>query len=202
MFKKKKKIAKLWHNGEILARLFFEILATENLNLLKIDEGHAKKSDLKRAWAKIYDEYFELENDPKMNIILKTKMRILQMARSIEMVRQAVYAICTVNFDDEQISKIVDGIEKNGFEFDRKNPIDSCLSILKEQIPSLETRIEIERDNLDSLLKGEATTFEENCVAFESHGFRVDENCSLRRYVAYKKSVIKKSRKDGKRKTD
>src|SRR5690606_30615714 len=138
-------------------------------------------------------------------IIVNTQMEIIGMVRQIEIVRQAVYAICTVRVDDEQLKSLADGIIANGFSFDLKNPLDSCLSIIKEQIPSLETRIEIEKDNLKSLTEGVATTFEENCVSYEQWGFKIDENCSLRRYVAYEKAVIKKSQKqksNGRRKVN
>lgn len=199
----RKQTAELWYNGKIPAYLFFEILTSQDLTLLKKDKGYAKERDLKSAWAKIYDEYFTLKGDPKMALIVKTQADIITMARTIEVVRQTVYAICTVKFDDTQLVGLIAKVRELGFDFDEKNPLDSCLSILKEQIPSYETRIEIEKDNLEMLTKGVASTFEENCVAYEGWGFKIDENCSLRRYVAYEKSVLKKaSKENGKRKAN
>ena len=192
---KKRKIAKLWKDGLIPARIFFEILSSQNLKLLKKEHGYAKKGDLKRAWSKIYDEYFVLKDDLKLAQIINTQANIIQMVRQIEVTRQAVYAICKVPFNKEQLKELVDGIKAQGFSFDIQNPLDSVTKILKEEIPSIETRIEIEKDNLKSLTDNVVTTFEDNCVGFEGWGYKVDENCSLRKYVSYEKAVIKKAQK-------
>lgn len=206
MFKKKRKTAKLWYDAKIPAWLFFEILSTDNLKLLKKDEGYAKKSDLQRNWAKIYDEYFILKGDPKLATIITTQMDIIKMVREIEQARQIAYAICSVKMTEDQLKRMAQPLIEMGFSFDLDNPLDSVLKIIKEEIPSIETRIEIEKDNLQSLKDGEASTFEENCVAYEGWGYKIDEDCSLRRYVAYEKSVIKKAQKqkqsDGKRKVN
>lgn len=200
--KKNTTIAKLWYNGEIPARLFFEILETSNLTLLKKTEGKAKKGALSTNWAKIYDEYFLLKGDMKLANIINTQVEIAKLVRSIEVVRQALYAICTVQFDDDGVMEIITKIRKLGFEFDEKKLMDSVVSILNHQIPSLETRIEIEKDNLKSLTDSVAATFEDSCVALEGWGYKIDEDCSLRRYVAYEKAVKQKASKqnsDGKR---
>lgn len=199
---KKKEPAKVWYNGEIPARLFFEILTSNDLKLLKIDEGYTKKGQLKRNWSKIYDEYFVLKNDPKLAVIVNTQVEIAKLVRQIEVTRQTLYAICTVQMNDEQVELLAKRITEQGFYFDIDKPLESVLRILQEDIPSIETRIEIEKENLKDLTEGVAATFEDSCVAYEGWGYKVDENCSLRRYVAYEKAVLKKSRKqksDGKR---
>lgn len=199
---KKKKTAKLWYNGEIPARLFFEVLKTQDLSLLKRNKGKAKEVDLKRNWANIYDEYFELKDDPKLVLIIRTQTEIIQMIRQVEIVRQAVYAISSVQFDKDQMASVIKGITDMGFSFDPDNPLDSVLQIIKYEIPSIETRIEIEKDNLKNLTQGAASTFEDTCVAYESWGYKIDENCSLRRYIAYERAVKQKAskqRNDGKR---
>jgi hypothetical protein len=193
--KKQKEIAKLWHNGEMPARLFFEILTTSNLKLLKITDGKAKKKELKRNWTKIYDEYFVLKNDPKLALIVKTQVDIAKLVRMIEVTRQALYAIVTVQFDNNQIKILADKITEQGFYFDVENIIDSVHNILHNEIPSIETSIEILKDNLKDLTEGVSSTFEESCVACEGWGYKIDENCSLRRYVAYEKAVKSKANK-------
>ena len=193
--KKPKTIAKLWHNGEMPARLFFEILTSKDMNLLKISEGTAKKKDLKRNWSKIYDEYFVLKNDPKLALIVRTQVDIAKLVRSIELTRQTLYAICTIQFDNEQLATLAGRITEQGFYFDVENPLDSVHRILQNEIPSIETSIEILKDNLKDLTEGVAATFEESCVACEGWGYKIDENCSLRRYVAYEKAVKSKASK-------
>lgn len=196
------KTAKLWKNGKIPARLFFEILTTQNLKLLKKTKGNADIEDLRINWSLIYDEYFELKQDSKLRLIIQKQIDVAKLIRRVEITKQALYAIATTKFTDDQINEIAQKISELGFYFDIENPIDSIHRILTEEIPSLETRIEIEKDSLKELTEGEASTFEDTCVAYEGWGYKIDEDCSLRRYVAYEKAVLKKASKqkqDGKR---
>lgn len=193
----------MWYNGEIPARLFFEILKTENLNLLKKDKDKkVKRKQLKKNWNQIYDEYFELKDDQKMKIIIQTQKDIISLATTIELVKQALYVIVSKKLDDNQIKVLSEKIKLLNFPFDENNPLESAHSLITEYIPSLQTRIEFEKENLKSLTEGQASTFEDNCVAFESYGYSVNENCSLRRYIAYEKAVLKRAKENGKRKTN
>lgn len=199
---KPKKKARLWKDGEIPARLFFKILETQDLCLLKRKKGKAGKGTLQKNWSKIYDEYFELRDDPRLRIIVEVQLSIVTMLRRAEIARHAVRALSTAKFDDEQMCDVIEGLKSLGFSFDMENPLDSILKILKNDIPALETRIELEKETLDNLTKGVASTFEESCVAYESWGFKIEEDCSLRRYVAYEKAAKQKAvkqKKDGTR---
>lgn len=136
----------------------------------------------------------------KLDLILKTKENIRSLMASIEIAKPILLSLCKVNFNDEQLNELKGVLSDLGFSIDLDNLLDSVLSVLEVDIPSMETRIEIEKDNLKNLTKGEASTFEENCVAYESAGFSIKEDCSLRRYVAYEKAALKKykSVKNGK----
>lgn len=193
----------MWYNGEIPARLFFEILKTENLNLLKKDKDKkVKQKQLKRNWSKIYDEYFELKDDQKMRNIIDIQKDIISLATSIELVKQALYVIVSKKIDKAQLKILSEKIKALNFPFDPEKPLDSAHRLISEYIPALETRIELEKENLKSMTDGQASTFEDNCVAFESYGYSVNENCSLRRYIAYEKAVLKRAKENGKRKTN
>ena len=199
---RKKKPAKIWHDAKIPAYLFFDILQTENLKLLIRKKGKLSKNDLEKAWASIYDEYYLLKGDRKLDLIIRTKKRILELMYKVEVVKPILYSICTVPFNEEQLNELAEKLKKVGFKLDLEDPLTSVLNILQSEIPAIETRIEIEKDNLKLLTDGEAATFEENCVAYESFGYKIDESCSLRRYVAYEKAAIKKSKSNGKRKVN
>lgn len=193
----------MWDNGEIPARLFFEILKTEDLTLLKKDKNkEVSKKNLRRNWEKIYDEYFELKDDQRMHLIVQSQKDIISLAASVELVKQALYVIVSKQLDDKQIKTLSKRIRALGYPFDDSDPLSSAHQLLIDHIPSIETRIEFEKENLKSLTEGKAATFEDNCVAFETFGFSVDENCSLRRYIAYEKAVLKRIKKDGKRKVN
>lgn len=200
-FRKKKKVLNTWHNGEIPARLFFEILETGKVGLLVKyvpgSKAHAPTLNaLNSAWSKIYDEFFTLKDDRKLRLIIKTKKDILQLYRTIETIRPILWALSVTPFSEDQLKEIVEQLVLYGININLDNPISGEIhKALTLELGGIETRLKLEEDNLKNLNAGEKQTFEDNCVQFEEFEFRVDENVSLRRYVSYEKAVIRKAKR-------
>jgi len=202
---KSKKTAQIWHNTKMPADLFFEILDSENLKLLvkDIPENKGlkkpKKKELQKAWDNIFDEFYEYSDNPKLRLILKVKKTILIKTRRLTIIKLAIENLAYASLPEENFVKIVEGLRKMRIKIDLKKPRrEEILRVLKVDLAQLETDIEIEKDNLSNLTKGEKRTFEENCVSLEDAGYQVAETVTLRKYMAYIKAAIVKSNKQKK----
>lgn len=194
-------MAKTWFNGEIPARLFFEILESGKLaKLVKDEPGNnypvPATSVLKRNWDKIYDEFYRLKDDRKLRLIVKTRKTILRLYRTIEVVKPVLWALANTPFNEEQLAEIVEQLKPMGVVIDLENPMsEEVLKALQRQLGGMETQMKLEEDNLANLVKGEKRSFEDNLVIFEEGGYQPDENMSLRMYCAKEKALIRKAKR-------
>ena len=201
---KRKKKPPLWRNCEIPAKLFFEILETGKLaKLVKRKTGSKPRTkDLVKAWEAIFDEFFTLKDSQKMRLILKVKNKILRLSTRIELIERVLRSFALVKYpDQEQLARMVEKLRKFRVKINPDGDLyEELLKALRNDLPALKTALEVEKENLNNLTKGEKTTFEENCVALEGFGWNIAEDVSLRRYLAYDKAAhikAKKNRKDG-----
>lgn len=189
--------AKLYRDCGIPAMLFFEVLESNKLGRLQKTKGLPPATEVyQAAWDAILDEYQELKKDGKFALILDTKARILDTFKVIHSVKSALYFMAKNPLDREQKVKISQALAVVGVRFNVDKPlaeeIERCCRV---DLAGIESRLELEKDNLKNLTKAEKANFEDNCVAFESYGFKVDDTVSLRRYLAYEKACREKSRK-------
>ncbi len=195
---KTKKKAKTWFNASIPAILFFEILVSGDFKrLIKDDESKLRKpsgGELERIWSNIYDEFYVLMDNRQLRMITETKQSILILSRRIETVKPVLFSMAKYQFTEEQLKELVLGLEINGIYINLNNNLtEEVHKAVTIDVPGMETGLEIELDNLEKLQKGEARTFEANCVLFEEYGYRVYNDDSLKLYIEKEKAVIRKA---------
>ena len=205
---RKKKVAKTWHNCDIPAKLFFNILSTQNFNLLIKDISEndnvkkPSKGTLNRTWDKIYDEFYLLVDSRQLRLILETKKTVLEYILKIETVKTVLFALAKYQFNEKQLEEIVQQLKEHNIFIDLKGDLTEQVSnIIKYDIAGLETALQIELDNLENLQDGEKRTFEANCVIFEDYGFKVSTDCTLKMYIEYEKAVIAKAAQQKQKRT-
>lgn len=203
--KKHIRTAKYWHDMMIPARLFFEILEDDKVYRLIYQEydgktlSKPKTKDLERAWAKIFDEYFRIKNDPKLKLILKTKREIIKWYRRIAIGEFVLLNVATKPLTDQMRKDVFEKLKKLQIYINPENDtLEEIKKALTITIAGFKNRMELEKDNLNNLTKGVKSSFEEDCVSMEDFGFKIDENVSLGRFLQYEKSCIKKA-KNGRR---
>lgn len=191
---------KYWHDTRLPAELFFEILESGKLKRLTT-KGKASKGDLRKAWSKILDEFFELKNDSQLKIIIRTKKEILNQSIKIKTIENTMRVLSVVSLPRETVENIVEKLKDLHIHIDLEKPLNKeILRVLEVDLAGLKTRLEIENDKLKGLTKGAKATFEENCVNIEGAlGRSISEGVSLRKYVAYEKQGIKVSKKSKKK---
>ena len=200
MNKVKKTKAKNYRDSKIPAQLFFEIMESQDLKKLIYEpygENNTvapKEKQLSKDWANIFDEYFELVNDPKHRLVLKIKIKIVSLYRKISMIEIILKEIAIRPFTNEQKQNLFSQFKKLGIYIDVDKPIkEEIIRILKIDLEGFKTRFQIEKSNLDEITKGEISTFEENIVALERALGKdyLPDTITLRRYATYIKQAKK-----------
>ncbi|WP_438423137.1 hypothetical protein [Aquimarina macrocephali] len=181
-----------WKNGEIPANLFFYNLNNEDLSFL-IKDGNPSNEDLEKAWSDIQDEYFELEGNRKASLLITTRNRIALLVLKINICKISVNIALKNNLNEDQINSIISGLSRIKIKVIKDSSLIDQLTLIVEQyIPSWETELEIEKENLKKHVSKEVSNYEEVIESMSDIKDRhLPENMSLRRFSAVKKSAIK-----------
>ena len=193
---------KYWYNTKIPAYLFFEILESEKLKKLTI-EGKPSKGDLRKAWSKIFDEFFTIKNDAQLKQILRRKNNIIRLNAEIKSAENALRVITMLQgvlVDSrlkESLKSLYESLKLLNIHLDIEKPINTeVLNALQISIAGLKTKLSIEEDELGDITKGAKSSFEDSCVAFETAlGVTTNEIMSLRKYLSYEKSFKEKNKR-------
>lgn len=214
-FKKKVKsqltpISKCWNNCDIPAKLFYKIIETNDHSLLTI-EGNPDKTQLNNAWRSIYDEFFTIKNDGKLKLVLKSQIQVIKLEFKIQTIKNILYAISTTPLTKDERIKLIEGVNSIGLNIDvekyklevgKKSELflkGEIIRVNKTVLPHLINRLNLEKGNYDNLTEKKeiVSSFEDNCVNIENALNRsVDDKMTLRKYLAYEKSVIKLSKRN------
>lgn len=187
---------KCYHDTRIPAVLFFEILESENLKRLVI-KGKFKKKELRKAWERIFDEYFLIKDDQKLRLILRMKKKIISLNHKINVVQNALKAVSVAPFSDEDLLLIIEKLKGLNIHINKGNNLyDEIIGAMNTQVAAVKTQIEIEQMKLKEITKGATSTFEDNCVGIENVlGRGISEDVSLRKYLSYEKSAKLQAKK-------
>lgn len=192
---------KYWHDTRLPAELFFEILQSGKFKKLII-KGKPSKGELRKAWSKIFDEYFTIKDDTQLKEILRVKKNILKSTLKIQTIEASLKIFALGKLNKETTTNIVNKLKEIGVFIDLKKSLnEEVLRILKTHLAGLKTSLQLEEHQLKELTKGATTTFEDNCVNIEQClGRSITENVSLRKYLAYEAqakriSIERKKRK-------
>ena len=189
----KVKKTKYYKDLKVPAYLFFDILESNDLRLLII-KGEPKEGKLKKAFSRIFDLYYEVKNDGKLRLILKTKKNIIKLYRKIGIIEAVVLSLVQFSFPEDKVKELIAGLRKGGININEDLDLDKeLLRVLKNDLAGFKTHLALEEDNLKNLSKGEKSSFEDSLVALESvFTFAIDEKISLAKYLSYQKSATKK----------
>lgn len=182
-----------YQNANIPATLFYEILDSGELSLLVL-KGKPTKNQLEKAFTNIFDEFFELKNDSKMRLVLKTKKEVIRLYRKIAIVEAIILSLVKFSFPDEQVKLLVEQLNKAGISVNGENDLDEeLLKALQTSLAGYKNILALEEHNLKELTKGVKGTFEDSLVSLEGViGYAIDETVTLRKYLAYEKRATKK----------
>ncbi len=187
------KKVKYYKDLKIPAYLFFDILETSDLRLLII-KGEPKAGKLDKAFSKIFDLYYEVKNDGKLKLILKTKKNIIKLYRKIGIIEAVVLSLVQFSFPKDKVKELITNLRKGGININENLDLDKeLLRVLKNDLGGLRTHLALEEHNLKELSKGEKSSFEDSIVALEGvFNFAIDEKVSLAKYLSYQRSATKK----------
>ena len=195
----KVKKTKYYKDLKVPAYLFFDILETNDLRLLII-KGEPKEGKLKKAFSRIFDLYYEVKNDGKLKLILKTKKNIIKLYGKIGMLECVVLSLVQFTFPEDKVKGLIEGLRKGGINIDESVDLDSeLLRVLQTDLAGYKTHLALEEHNLKELTKGEKSSFEDSLAALEDvHNRPMDENMSLAMYLARQKSAKEKVKSSNK----
>ena len=189
----------------IPARIFFEILTTKNLQLLK---PKPSEQGLDEVFTQIYDDWFIKSDNPNAKQFLKLTNSINFMEHKIRIIKRVVKYIAShlepaihIGLDLKSLlNDLLDALVK-GCEIyvDKETAtLDELERILSVEIGILENDLNVDKIVLESM-KGK-----ENAKAFNyyrqivelsnAHGRNMDENMTLARYIEEEKSAIEKNK--------
>lgn len=185
-----------WNSLKVPAVLFFEVIETNNIELLTI-KGKPTIKQLIDSWEQIYDLYFQKKNDTKLKLILKTRAEIHEAEFRIKTIKNVVNVFRTLPLTKDQQQRLINKLnEINVYIDSNKGLLNELHRLATVFIPQLETRLEIDRMNLDELTKGKKTDFNDACVSIENILERtIEENVSLAKYLSLEKAADKKVKK-------
>ena len=183
-----------YQNARIPAVLFYDILESGDINLL-VKKGKPTKNQLEKAFSNIFDEFFELKNDSKMRLVLKTKKEVIRLYRKIAIIEAIVLSLVSFRFPDDKIEMLVDHLSKVGITVNKENNLDKeLLNVLKTSLAGYRNILALEEHNLKELTKGVKSTFEDSLVSLEGViGYAIDDTVTLKKYLSYEKRATKKA---------
>jgi len=195
-----------WTNCDIPAKLFFDIMHTGDYSKLGTDTP----VKLEAAFDAIFDEYNNLDSNPKITQWFDKQIKIKLLRAKINAIDTCLHHIAYSSLTrDERIEaiNILNSIEGVKINFSLDKPLlDEILRVKNSVVGLLNNQLNIELSTEKKQAENIKYEFTEDLVAVENMLERqVDENVSLRKFVFLKKSaqeraekLLKTQRKNGK----
>lgn len=188
--KKKTEKAKYWKDCSIPANLFFHNTESETLDFLVIS-GNPTEEELKKAWQDIEDEYYLLVKNKKSEIQRDTRLKAMVLKLKINQVKNAINIIAIMPVTVDQAEQVIEKLKPLGIKFKSGLTTNQKIDVItKQYIPSWETDLEIELQNIKE--NDKSVSYEESVQWISDvKGRHIPEEMSLRRFVTEEKSAIK-----------
>ena len=120
-----------------------------------IIKGKPNQDNLLKAWDNIFDLYFKEKDDQKLELILRKQASIMLTTYTIDMYKRFVTLLHHNPFSTEQLLEFIESLKVIKLRINTKNNLnDEILKVLKQTIPSLEIKLQLEKGNLQELTKG------------------------------------------------
>ena len=175
-------------------KVFFEILKTQNLNLLNPKNLKVNQNVLRETWAKILSEYQKLTNNRKYIDVLNKEKKIWIIKNKITTLTAILLLI------DEQSEEVRGPIEEALKEFGLNVDIDS--KRLNNAVKREKSRLELlEKQKLSEAKKEEVNFWQLVAQVENSLGRQIDvDNMTLAHWVETIKIIKLKNKEYGKQK--
>lgn len=177
---------------DIPAKLFFEIVDKADYSLL----GFKTDADNQKAFDKIYDEYFELTQSPRVKKDFEMRLQISALHHKITVLDTTLDFIVNFPMTVKHRLEIIDLLDEINIKIDKEKDLVKQVNAIKHRIVgSLNNKLKIQLSHFEKLQKKNdvKTTFEKMIVGFENVLDRtIDDNISLRKFIAYEQSVKEK----------
>lgn len=184
----------LWHDCNIPAKLFFDILNTRDYTKL----GTAPIEELEKAFEKIFDEYVVLDGNEKVIQWYKKQCKISFLNYQIWVIETALYTICYAPLTKEQRIRVIDNLnamQTPKVKFDKDKPIlDEVQRIQRSVLGSIRNRLNLELSNEKKVEEQAKYSYRKDLAAIENVlGHSLPEKMSLEMFLERKKSAVEKS---------
>lgn len=177
---------------DIPGKLFFEIVDKAAFSLL----GWKTDLDNQKAFDKIYDEYFELTQSPRVKKYFEMRLQISALHHKITVLDTTLNFIVNFPMTVKHRLEIIDLLAEINIKIDKEKDLVEQVNAIKHRVVgSLNNKLKIQISYFEKLQKKNdvKTTFEKMIVDLENVlGRTIDDNISLRKFIAYKQSEKEK----------
>lgn len=200
---KKPKPVIYWTDGEIPAKIFFDILFNKCLDKV----GTASVEELEKAFDKIFDEYVERSGNEQIQMWYKKQCEVAKTISIIEAIELILYRICYGELTVNERLELIDALNsieerhetdyapaKMVVKFDINKPFfEEVHRVQTVVLGRLRTKLRAEQANEKQQEEAVKYNFEGDLVAIENvMGRSLDDNVTLRKYLEYVKSANRK----------
>lgn len=183
---------KYWKDCSIPANYYFNNQSKDDLSWLII-EGSPTQKQLTEAYNAIEDEYYSLKKDNLSEQKNRSRLKagVIQAKISLSMNLLNFFGLIPVT--NHQANEAFDKLKKIGVRFKSTlTPVEKIEVLKNQYIPSWETEIEIELDNIKDQSKKQSVSYEDALQWIcDVKGRHLPEDISLRMFISAEKSAIK-----------
>lgn len=192
----------MYKDCDIPAKLFFKVINTGDYSLL----GKGNPEEQEQAFNDIFDEYYILDGNKRVEASFKKSNRIAVLSMNIGFIESMIHAIACVPMivsERLELIKILNDTNLIKPQFNTDKPI-------LEEINRVQLRVKAMKNELNIILGSEKKTndnvkysFEKEVVSIENIlGRGIDNNdLTLRKYIELKKSAVEKVNNQKKQQT-
>lgn len=174
----------------IPARTFFEILKSNNLQLLKPKPSEIGLEDV---FISIYDEYFLKSDNNQAKNYFELIKNVAFLKYKIDIIRQTLHFVYYNRMTKEMYFDIINALKEGcNIEIDTNLPFkDEVKRVLEVELGILQNDLSIDEMQINDIVKDatkKAFDYEEKIVSMEQNLKRdIKENISLAKYIALEK---------------
>ncbi len=139
----------------IPAKVFFDILKSEDYQLLKPKPKENKTSELKQLFMSIYDDFFTKSENKEAKRYLELNKEILQLEYKINVIKQILYLLHyypkTRKMHNDLLKALKDGC---GIEIDENNAFsDEVIRVLNVDLGMLVTDLQFANAEFEEMIR-------------------------------------------------
>ena len=165
--------------------LFFEILETNNYSLLSTED--LPKKELESIWIKLYDEFSEKNEEKENNNYLNLEKNITRLTLKYKAINVLVDCLM-IDYDDENANFL----RREGYKVTEENYLED-LERVREESDHILVRVNNFKNQLPEIDETKKFDIYDTLAQYSSIlGFDLDENVSVNKFFALKKSVKNK----------